>query len=139
MAGNKWCPKCGGKFPIYFQVCPECQVDLTDQRPGPAPTPNEELVRVFVATDEPLVELAKSLLEGESIEYLERGARLQDLFGWGRFGTGYNFIVGPVEFWVRADEAERARACLEGLEKAAPEDTAPPDDDSQQGPNAESK
>ncbi len=134
MAGNVWCPACGEKFPFYFRVCPKCQVELTDQRPGPAPTPNEELVRVFVATDEALVELAKSLLEGESIEYLERFRGLQDLFGWGRFGTGYNYIVGPVEFWVCAHEADHARACLEGLEESVPESTVPSDDDPEQGP-----
>ncbi len=133
MPGKMWCPKCGEKFPNYFKICPDCQIDLTDQRPGPEPTPDEELVRVFVATDEALVELAKSLLEGESIEYLERGSRLQDLFGWGRFGTGYNYIVGPVEFWVCADQSDKARACLEGLEKSVPEDGAP-QEDADQGP-----
>jgi hypothetical protein len=56
------------------------------------------------------------LLEGEQIEYLIRGEGLQDLFGWGRVGSGYNIIVGPAEFWVRADDAERARALLEELE-----------------------
>jgi hypothetical protein len=128
MADN-WCPKCWERFPHYFKVCPECQIDLVDQRPGPVPTPNVELVRAFVATDEGLTEIAKSLLEGEKIEYLVRGERLQDLFGWGRFGTGFSYIVGPTEFWVCADEADHARACLEGLGEAAPEGAVPSDDD----------
>ncbi len=124
-----WCPKCWEKFRWYVAVCPECQVDLVEQRPGPAPTPNVELVRVYVAEDGGLVGVAKSLLEGESIEYLERGERLQDLFGWGRFWTGYNYIVGPAEFWVCADDADHARGRLEGLGVPGPEGTMPTDDD----------
>jgi hypothetical protein len=139
MAVHRWCPECWDRFPLYFRVCPDCQVALTDQRLGPAPTPNQEIVRVFVATDEALVGITRSLLEGESIEYLERFERLQDLFGWGRFGTGYNYVVGPVEFWVCADEADHARACLEGLENPVPEDIILPDDDTYQQPPANSK
>ena len=129
MASHMWCPNCGEKFPLYFSVCPECQVDLVDRRPGPAPTPNVELVRVFVSVDRGLTEVAKSLLESEKIEYLVRGEGLQDLFGWGRFGTGFNYIVGPVEFWVCADEVDHARACLEGLSTPTPDGPTPPDDE----------
>lgn len=138
MADIWWCPKCREKFRWTVTVCPDCDVDLIDQRPGPPPTPDEEMVRVFVATDEALLEIAKSLLEGEEIKYLERFGRLQDLFGWGRFGTGYNYIVGPAEFWVRADDADCARACLEGLEHAVPENIVLPDDDPLQESGVES-
>ena len=127
---DRWCPNCWERFPLYFQICPECQVELVDQRPGPAPAPNMELVRVFVATDEGLSEIAKSLLEGENIEYLARGDRLQDLFGWGRFGTGFSYIVGPTEFWVSTEDAERAHACLQGLGEPRPESATPTDDPS---------
>ena len=137
MADSWWCPKCGEQFHWDVAVCPDCNVDLVEQRPGPAPTPNVELLRVFVATDEALAEIAKSLLEGEKIEYLERFGRLQDLFGWGRFGTGFSYIVGPTEFWVCADEADHARDCLEGLEKSSPEDIVLPDNDNQQEPVAD--
>jgi hypothetical protein len=113
---------------LYFKFCPECQVDLVDERPGPPPTPDAKLVSVFVAENEELNEVAKSLLESEKIEYLVRGERLQDLFGWGRFWTGYNYIVGPIEFWVCAEEADHARACLEGLITPIGEDALPADD-----------
>ncbi len=124
-----WCPKCWQKFRSHVTVCPECRVDLVERRPGPAPTPNAELVRVFVAGDGGLIAVGKSLLESETIEYLVRGEGLQDLFGFGRFGTGFNYIVGPAEFWVRADEADHARARLEGLGAPAPEGTVPSDGD----------
>ncbi len=129
MAGDMWCPDCWEKFPLHFRVCPECQADLVDRRPGPAPTPHAELVRVFVAEDGGLIGVARSLLEGEKIESLERGERLQGLFGWGRFWTGYNYIVGPAEFWVCEDDAEHARARLEGLGAPAKDDPVPSDDD----------
>jgi hypothetical protein len=109
------CPKCGEQFAWHVTVCPTCDLDLVD-RLGPEPTPDAELARVLVTGDAGLIPLAKSLLEGEGIEYLVRGEGLQDLFGWGRVGSGYNYIVGPAEFWVRADDAERARTLLEGLD-----------------------
>jgi Putative prokaryotic signal transducing protein len=112
MANN--CPKCGDEFPWYVTVCPTCDVDLVDRLPGPEPTPDVDLVRVFATGDAGLIPLAKSLLEGEGIEYLVRGDQVQDLFGAGRIG-GFNYVVGPVEFWVRADDADGARALLEGL------------------------
>ena len=138
MAGPMWCPDCWQKFPWYFRVCPECQADLVDRRPGPAPAPHVKLVRVFVSVNGGLTGVAKSLLEGEQIAYLERGERLQDLFGWGRFGTGYNYIVGPAEFWVCEDDAENARARLEGLGEPAPQNAASSDDEAQPGFAADS-
>ncbi|MDR3675399.1 MAG: DUF2007 domain-containing protein [Acidobacteriota bacterium] len=138
MADVWWCPKCGEKFRWSVTDCPDCKVPLVDQRPGPAPTPDAELVLVFSTTDIGLCGIAKSLLEGESIEYLERGERLQYLFGWGGLEGGYNPVIGPVEFWVCADEADRARACLEGLEHAVPEDIVLPDDDPIQESGGES-
>jgi hypothetical protein len=98
--------------------------NVVEQLPDGEPTPDAELVRVLVTGDAGLIPLAKSLLQGEQIEYLIRGEGLQDLFGWGRMGAGYNYVVGPAEFWVRADDVERARALLEGL-------GGPPDDSRQ--------
>jgi len=121
------CPECGGEFPWYVTVCPACQIDLVERLPGPEPTPEAELVPVLVTGDAGLIPLAKSLLESEGIEYLARGENLQDLFGLGRI-TGYNFAAGPAEFLVRADDAERARAVLDGLDEPTPE-SAPPGDD----------
>ena len=74
---------------------------------------------MFVAADEGLTQVARSLLDGEKIEYLTPGEGLQSLFGGG--WTGYSLILGPTEFWVRADEAEHALARLEGLGEPAPE------------------
>ncbi len=116
-----WCPECWRRFRWYKTVCPECRVELVAERPGPPPEPNAELVCVYVPLKGELLDVAKSLLEGETIEYVARFEGLQDLFGIGRSCLGYNLTVGPAELWVRADEAGRARARLESLGEPGPE------------------
>jgi putative signal transducing protein len=115
-----FCPKCGEEFSWDVMVCPTCDVDTVDRLPGPEPTPDVELVRVLATGDAGLIALAKSLLESETIDYFVRGDGLQDLFGLGRM-TGYSFAMGPAEFLVRAEDADRARELLEGLTVPDPE------------------
>jgi hypothetical protein len=79
------------------------------------PDPDIELVPVFRSGDEGRILLAKSLLDAEGIVYLARGDGLQDLFGWGRVLTGFNYVVGPVEFVVRKEDETRARELLQDL------------------------
>jgi putative signal transducing protein len=115
-----FCPKCGEEFSWDVMACPTCDVDTVDRLPGPEPTPDVELVRVLATGDAGLIALAKSLLESETIDYFVRGDGLQDLFGLGRM-TGYSFAMGPAEFLVRAEDADRARELLEGLTVPDPE------------------
>jgi len=77
--------------------------------------PDMELVRVLATGDAGVIAVAKSLLEGEEIDYFVKGDGLQDLIGLGRI-TGFSFLMGPAEFWVREDDADRARELLEGLQ-----------------------
>jgi hypothetical protein len=77
-------------------------------------TDDVELVAVLATGDAALIALAKSLLEGEHIEYFVKGEGLQDLFGLGRV-TSYSYAMGPAEFWVRADDEARARELLNDL------------------------
>ena len=86
------------------------------------------LVSILRTGDSGLILLAKSLLDGEGIEYLVRGDNLQDLFGAGRLG-GYNYLTGPAEFWVHTEDTERARTLLDGLDAPPPELAADPNDD----------
>jgi hypothetical protein len=99
-------------------VCPVCDVDTVDRLPGPAPTPDVELVQVLAAGDPAVIAVAKSLLEAEDIDYFVRGDGVQDLFGLGRIG-GVSIATGAAEFWVRADDGERARVLLEELKTPA--------------------
>ena len=77
-----------------------------------------ELVPVFQTADAGLIAIVKSLLDAEGIEYLLRGEGVLDLFGWGRFGSGFNPITGSPVFIVREDDAERARVLLQDLRDA---------------------
>lgn len=81
----------------------------------PEPNPDLELVPVFATSDQGRIALAKSLLENEAIDYMVRGEGVQDLLAWGRV-IGFNPVVGPVEFIVRRDDAERARHLLSDLD-----------------------
>ena len=110
------CSQCREPFP------PEILRALGLQTPEPA------LVPVLRTGDAGLIPLAKSLLEGEGIEYLVRGENVQDLFGVGRVG-GYNYVTGPAEFWVHTQDVERARTLLDGLGGLPPEPGADPNDD----------
>jgi hypothetical protein len=104
-----FCPKCGEEYRWYVMVCPTCDLDTVDRLPGPEPTPDVELVSVLATGDPGVIALAKSLLEGEEIEYMVRGDDLP--FG----SVGPMTGLGPAEFLVRADDAHRARTLLEGL------------------------
>ena len=115
-----FCPKCEEEFSWDVMVCPTCDVDTVDRLPGPEPTPDVELVPVLAAGDPGVIALAKSLLEAEEIDYFVRGDGLQDLFGLGRM-TSFNFAMGPAQFLVRADDADRARELLDGLTAPDPE------------------
>lgn len=114
-----FCPKCGDEFSWDVMVCPICDVDTVDRLPGQEPTPDAALVPVLATGDAGVIAIAKSLLEAEKIEYFVRGEGLQDLFGVGRV-TGYSFAMGPAEFWVRSDDADRAHELLDGLTAPKP-------------------
>ena len=77
--------------------------------------PGSDIVCVFRTGDEGLAAIVKSILDGEGIRYIARNAELQDLFGVGRMGGGFNVLVGSIDFLVMRDDAERARAVLEAL------------------------
>ena len=102
-----FCPQCLEEFPWHVMVCPTCDVDTVDRLPGPEPTPDVALVRVLAIVDVGIIAVAKSLLEGEAIDYFVKGDVLQD-----------PFAIGPAEFWVREHDADRARELLEGLTAA---------------------
>jgi hypothetical protein len=119
-----FCPQCSEEYAWDVMVCPVCDVDTVDRLPGPEPTPDVELVSVLATGDPGVIGLAKSLLESEQIDYFVRGEGLQDLFGLGRI-TSFSFAMGPAQFLVRADDADRARALLKELTAQDPEPDSP--------------
>ena len=115
------CPTCGEKYRWYETTCPECHVELVDERPrdGPPPDPDANLVSVFRTADAGLVPLATMALEAEKIEYLIRdsGRRRHD---WTRdLGTSRPDPDSTVEILVSSSDASRARELLVDLEQSA--------------------
>ena len=121
-----YCPSCGASVDSTEAVCPECGVAPAEARPGPAPDPTIQLTSILSSGDPALIAVAQSLLEGEGIEYLIRSEGLQDLFGWGRVGAGFNLFAGPAEFVVRDEDAHRARELLADLLTPTDRNEAPP-------------
>ena len=98
------CPQCGSEYRQGFTRCNNCEVELVWEIPRG--THDEvDLVKVFETGNPALVPLVESLLADAKIECIVKNKRKFDLFG-------ANPMLGPVQFFVRDDEAEEARALL---------------------------
>jgi hypothetical protein len=73
---------------------------------------------VLETSDQGLLAIAKSLLEEAEIPFFAKGEGVQDLFGWGRLGTGFSIVAGAVALQVPADQADEARGLLKDLQDA---------------------
>jgi len=74
-----------------------------------------DIVTVFETGNAALVAMAKSLLDGAGIAYAVKNENLQNLFGGGVIGTGFNLVVGPVQIQVRRENLAAARTLLSDL------------------------
>ena len=104
--GLTTCPKCGG--PLTPAVDGEPRAD--------APPRDEEFVLAGSMVGAARVPLAASLLEDAGIPFYVRNELTQDLFGVGQIGTGYNPVLGPVEFWVQQSSLGEAQTLLDSLD-----------------------
>jgi hypothetical protein len=66
-------------------------------------------VCVFATASLGVMAVAKSLLEGERIDYFTKNE-----ISYGSYAT-YNFAVGPMEIWVRVADAADGRTLLKDL------------------------
>lgn len=78
---------------------------------------HEVLVTVFTTGHDGVIAVVKSILDEAKIRYLAKGEGVQDLFGVGVLGTGFNPITGPVEFQVLEEDAEYARELLKDVKE----------------------
>ena len=113
------CPNCRSEYRDGYVRCSDCDVDLVEPEP-PVTPPEVKLVKVYETGNPAIIPIVESLFTDGGIEFMAKGEPIQDLFGWGRFGSGLNYAIGPVEFYVRDDEAEDARRMLETLDATAP-------------------
>ena len=86
-------------------------------------TDDTRLVTVLITGNQAIIAVAKSLLDDADIKYFAKGEGLQNLFGFGTLGTGFNPIIGPIQLQVEEHKADEAKQILAGLEDVAPEDT----------------
>ena len=75
----------------------------------------DKLVTIFTSGDPVTLSLVKSILDDAHIPCVTPGEGLQNLFGAGTIGVGYNAVVGPVEVQVSARDADEARVLLSEL------------------------
>ncbi|MCK5683626.1 DUF2007 domain-containing protein [bacterium] len=119
-----YCPECKAEYRPGFETCSDCDVHLVkyDELPKNAEKENNEhdvdetLVTVYSTSNPALIAMIKSLLDSYEITYCTAGENVQNLFGMGILGTGYNVITGAVRFMVSKEKSEFARDLLKDVE-----------------------
>jgi len=112
-----FCPQCESEYREGFTTCADCGVALVDTLSDleDEEADNEPTVTVLETGDPGELALAHSLLEAEGINAVFAGEGIQNLFGMGSLGAGFNVVVGPASVRVLAHDAERAREILAQL------------------------
>lgn len=108
---NMFCPKCKCEYAKGIKICPKCDVSLVKKLPSEkisSEPPVCELVTVFTSTHPGTIALAKSILEGEGIEYYVNNEFMQTVYG---IGMGF-----PAQIIVREPDKEKALLLLSDLE-----------------------
>lgn len=123
-----FCPNCGAEYREGLDRCADCAVELVEslpekEAPEEAIRPGPVAETVFDDQDATELAIVESLLRAAEIELLMVGAGLQELFGAGRLGVGFNLVVGPVRLQVPTEDAERARQLLSGMSEQGAEET----------------
>jgi hypothetical protein len=117
------CPKCGDEYQTGIQRCTDCDVDLIEPPPPPPEPPPLDVVTVLATGDRLRIEMAKSLLDSAGLDYWVKGEGLQDLFGAGRIGSGFNFTIGPILLQVDKKDEATARDVLSEVPSDASDST----------------
>lgn len=105
-------------------VCSDCGAALVEVDPLAGREAEAERHVEFVELTE-LVEpatatLLTSLLDEAGIRYEIEGEGVQDFFGLGRWGTGFNPITGAPSLRVDAGRLEEAQAIVASLDRPEP-------------------
>jgi len=124
-----FCPVCRGEYREGFTHCNDCDAALVAELPRDPEDvhPDGDLVRVYSTSEAALIPVVQSLLDDAGIAAMTKGEPVQDVFALGRL-FGANPVVGPVEFFVRPDQAEEAVRLLDGIGEPLAEDAESPED-----------
>jgi hypothetical protein len=114
-----------GEYVDTATRCSDCGAELVTRRPDFSELPTlqwDDMTPVMSIPDAALVPVIESLLAGEGIAHYVHGENLQDLFGVGRVGSGFNVITGLPVLYVDSARVEEAERLLEDLQEAAREE-----------------
>jgi hypothetical protein len=78
---------------------------------------HERLVPIFETGHDGVIAIVKSMLDQAQIKYMVEGEGVQDLFGVGVIGTGFNPITGPVVFKVMPEDVNYAKELLKDVKE----------------------
>jgi hypothetical protein len=128
------CPQCGTTLVPYDPTKEEDpardRIDATGDGDADDAEVDESLVLAGRVGNPAHVAIVKSLLEDAGIPFHARNEQAQDLLGLGRFPSGFNVLVGGIEFWVAPEhqaEVVEIFADLESTSLELPEDEDPPE------------
>ena len=76
-----------------------------------------DLITVFESGNQGVIALVKSILDSTEIPFLAKGENIQNLFGLGVIGTGFNLISGPVQIQVSREDESTARELLAEIDE----------------------
>lgn len=131
----KYCPN--PQCPYYVDIgepgeyvdtatrCSDCGAELVEQRPDFSDLPTlqwDDMTPIFSIPDAALVPVIESLLAGEGIAHYVHGENLQDLFGAGRIGSGFNVIAGLPVLYVDSTRVEDAKRLIDDLQRSTREE-----------------
>ena len=118
-----FCPSCGDEYRAGFTRCQDCGTDLVVSPPTAPEAPEPFAMATVLETgDQTLIAVAKSILDSAGIACIARNERLQNLFGWGPIGAGYNVAMGPIRLQVLEEDEADAREMLTAQANAPAED-----------------
>ena len=117
------CPYCGVAIPendmavtVSDSICRICKNEFhVIEKASPA-----RFITVYVPRNESEHLVAQSILKSENIEFFSKNFTVQNLFGAGQIGTGFNIVTGPIQIQVPEENAKEARALLKDYFSAQP-------------------
>jgi hypothetical protein len=124
-----FCPQCGAEYEAGITRCADCGQALTSEPVAQPEAEYVDLVTVLETGDPVELGMVGSVLEEAGIRFFLKGEGVQDIFGFGRIGTGYNVLAGPVEVQVPPENEQEALALLEDLRTSLQAENEADDED----------
>lgn len=109
-----------GEYNDTATQCSDCEATLVDAKPDFSNLPKlrwDEMAPLMSIPEATLIPVIESLLGGEGIAHYVHGENVQDLFGVGRVGSGFNVIAGLPVLYVESARLEEAKRLLESMQR----------------------